>query len=43
MQCSANNTNYQEDVPYLEKEGPLGLAVCQAQGLTKPKKSFFTS
>ena len=40
MQCSANGTNYQDDVGYLEKEGALGEAVCQAQGLTKPKKSF---
>ena len=40
MQCSANHTNYQHDVRYLEKEGALGEAVCQAQGLTKPKKSF---
>ena len=43
MQCSANDTNYQDDVRYLEKEGALGLAVCQAQGLTKPKKSFSAS
>ena len=43
MQCSANDTNYQEDVRYLEKEGALGLAVCQAQGITKPKKSFCAS
>ena len=43
MQCSANHTNYQEDVQYLEGEGALGLAVCQAQGLTKPKKSFSAS
>ena len=41
MQCSANDTNYQDDVRYLEKEGALGLAVFQAQGLTKPKKRFF--
>ena len=41
MQCSANDTNYQDDVRYLEKEG--ALAVCQAQGLTKPKKSFSAS
>ena len=27
----------------LEKEGALGEAVCQAQGLTKPKKSFYAS
>ena len=25
------------------KEGALGEAVCQAQGLTKPKKSFSAS
>ena len=43
MQCSANNTDYQDDVRYLEKEGALGEAVCRAQGLTKPKKSFSTS
>ena len=41
MQCSANDTNYQDDVRNLEKEGALGEAVCQAQGLTKPKKSFW--
>ena len=40
MQCSANHTNYQDEVRYLEKEGALGEAVCQAQGLTKLKKSF---
>ena len=40
MQCSANHTNYQENVRYLEKEGALGEAVCQGQGLTKPKKGF---
>ena len=40
MQCSANDTNYPDDVRYLEKEGALGEAVCQAQGLTEPKKSF---
>ena len=40
MQCSANDTNYQDDVPYLEEEGALKEAVCQAQGPTKPKKSF---
>ena len=39
-QCSANDTNYQDDVRYLEKEGALGEAVCQAQGLTKPKKGL---
>ena len=43
MQCSANDTNYQDDARYLEKEGALGEAVCQAQGLTKPKKSFSAS
>ena len=43
MQCSANDTNYQDDVRYLEKERALGEAVCQAQGLTKPKKGFSAS
>ena len=43
MQCSANHTNYQDDVRYLEKEGALGEAFCQAQGLTKPKNSFSAS
>ena len=43
MQCSANDTNYQDDVRYLEKEAALGEAVCQAQGLTKPRKSFSAS
>ena len=43
MQCSANDTNYQDDVRYLEKEGALPGAVCQAQGLTKPKKRFSAS
>ena len=43
MQCSANDTNYQDDVRYLEKEGALGEAVCQAQGETKPKKCFCAS
>ena len=43
MQCSANDTNYHDDIRYLEKEGALGEAVCQAQGLTKPKKSFSAS
>ena len=43
MQCSANDTNYQDDVRYLEKEGALAEAVCQAQGLTKPEKSFSAS
>ena len=37
MQCSANYTNYEDDVRYVEKEGALGEAVCLAQGLTKPK------
>ena len=40
MQCSANDTNSQDDVRYLEKEGALGEAVCQAQRLTNPKNSF---
>ena len=43
MQCGANDTNYQDDVRYLEKEVALGEAVCEAQGLTKPKKSFSAS
>ena len=43
MQCSANDTNYEDDVRYLEKEGALGEAVCQLQGLTKPKKSVSAS
>ena len=43
MQCSANHTNYQDDVRYLENEGAPGEAVRQAQGLTKPKKSFSAS
>ena len=43
MQCSANHTSYQDVVRYLEKEGALGEAVCQAQELTKPKKSFSAS
>ena len=43
MQCSTNDTNYQDDVPYLQKEGALEEAVCQAQVLTKPKKSFAAS
>ena len=43
MQCSANDTNHQDDVRYLEKEGALGEAVRQAKGLTKPKKSFSAS
>ena len=43
MQCSANDTNYQDDVQYLEKEDALGGAVCKAQELTKPKKSFSAS
>ena len=43
MQRSANDTNYHDDVRYPEKEGALVEAVCQAQGLTKPKKSFSAS
>ena len=43
MQCSANDTNYQDDVRYLEKEGALGKAVCQAQGLTKLVRRFSAS
>ena len=43
MQCGANHTNNQDDVRYLEKEGPLGEAVCQMQGLTKPKECFSAS
>ena len=43
MQCSVKDTNYQDDVRYLEKEGALGEAVCQAQGLTNPKKRFSAS
>ena len=43
MQCSANDTNSQDDVRYLEKEGALGEAVCQVQGLTKPKNGFSAS
>ena len=43
MQCSANDTNYRYDVRYLEKESDLGEAVCQAQGLTEPKKNFSAS
>ena len=43
MQCSANDTNSQDDLRYLEKEGALGEAVCQTQGLTKPKNSFSSS
>ena len=43
MQCSANDTISQDDVRYLEKESALGEAVCQAQGLTKPKNSFSAS
>ena len=43
MQCSSNDTNNQDDVRYLEKEGALGEGVCQAQGRTKPKKSFSAS
>ena len=41
MQCSASHKNNQDDVRYLEKEGPHGEAVCQVQGLTKPEKTFF--
>ena len=43
MQCTANHTSNQRDVRYLEKEGALGEAVCQAQGLTKPQKNFSAS
>ena len=43
MQCSANDTNYQDDVRYLGKESALGEAVCQAQQLTKPKNGFSAS
>ena len=43
MQCSANDTSYQDDVRYLEIESALGEAVWQAQGLTKPKKRFSAS
>ena len=43
MQCSANDTNSQDDVGYLEKEGALREALCQAQGLTKRKNSFSAS
>ena len=43
MQCTANHTSNQDDVRYLEKEGALEEAVCQAQGLTKPEKSFSAS
>ena len=43
MQCSANDTDSQDDVGYPEKEGALGEAVCQAQGLTKPRNSFSAS
>ena len=43
MQCSANDTDSQDDVRYLEKEGAHREAVCQAQGLTKPKNSFSAS
>ena len=41
MQCSANDTNYQDDVRYLEKEGALGEAVCQAQRADQAQKEFF--
>ena len=43
MQCSASDTNYPDDVRYLEKESALVEAVCQAQVLTKPKKRFSAS
>ena len=43
MQYTANHTSNQDDVRYLEKEGALGEAVCQAQQLTKPKKIFSAS
>ena len=43
MQCTANHTSNQDDVRYLEKEGAPGEAVCQAQALTKPEKSFSAS
>ena len=43
MQCSADDTYSEDDVEYLEKEGALWEAVCQAQGLTKPKNSFSAS
>ena len=43
MQCTANHTSNQADVQYLEKGSALGEALCQAQELTKPKKSFVTS
>ena len=43
MQHTANYTCKRDDVRYLEKEGALGEAVCQAQGLTKPKKGFSAS
>ena len=43
MQCPANHTPYQDDVPYLAKEFALGEAVCHAQGLTKPKNRFSAS
>ena len=43
MQCSANDTNYQDDVRYLEIDGALGEGECQAQGLSKPKKSSSAS
>ena len=32
MQCSASDTNSQDDVRYLEKERALREAVCHAQG-----------
>ena len=43
MQCPANHTPYQDDVPYLAKEFAPGEAVCHAQGLTKAEKRFFAS
>ena len=43
MQCSANDTNYQDDVQYLEEGGALGEAVYQAQKLTKLKERFSAS
>ena len=38
MQCTANHTSYRDDGRHLKKEGALGEAVRQAQGLTKRKK-----
>ena len=40
MQSTANHASNQDDFRYLEKEGALGEAICQAQGLAQPKKSF---